>query len=365
MPKNKQKRSAQRLSPRQRRLLVIVVLVACVVWLKRDAIGFRLYNFVNPIYGELVFHADLDGDGIPQLYHLTFNTGFKYTRIEQLTSLPAGATYGAYSPDGTQLAFQSDDAIFVMNTDGSDMHELVRSYGQPSKGANKPVNAFRPVWLNETLIVYHRLIGYYYTDMLTNCPVTAPFAFDLTTGLEAPLFVLPEGIQSTSTDEGQWIRFGGGVRGIACRGGASGYKVENPLALSPLYPASWDVPEDPATHNAAYKLVDEYGFLVQAAGIFAKRVVLAGSNERLARAVVYPYWDVISGIEIYNEGEWQLILPVHSDIVAWSPDERYLVYDALHLDGTWVLAITSTDGRFTYPLIGNDGKNYFAPSWRP
>jgi hypothetical protein len=349
MTKTKHKRSAQRLAPRKLRLLLIMVLLACVLWLKRDALGFRFYNFFNPIYGEIVFHGDRDGDGVPQLYHLTFNTGLRYSRIEQLTHFRAGAKNGTYSPDGTQLAFESDNAIYVMNADGSDAGAVVTKLELQRE-------PYAPFWLNDTQIVFQRAVGSAMDESLRTCYMYAPFLFDLVTQTETPLFEIRSNSNDYRVNDDGWLGFAPSGRYQSC---GYGYSRGNTF-----------LPQHPTEFHSIFKTFADAGLLDQAMPILGKDAVLSPSQHHLIRVQVYLYQiyaDGVSpsGLEMYSEGEWRLMLPVHAGTVAWSPDERYLVYDARHPDGTWVLAITSTDGRFTYPLLGNDGSNYFAPSWRP
>jgi hypothetical protein len=94
--------------------------------------------------------------------------------------------------------------------------------------------------------------------------------------------------------------------------------------------------------------------------------IASHDRQMTAQVVVNPYPDIPSGIYLTNnQEERRLLIPVHSYDVAWSSDDQFVIYDGLHPDGTSVIAITSIDSSYTYPLLGNDGNLYHAPSWRP
>lgn len=111
MGKDKQKRTPRLLTRFRIRILGLFIVLGTIFVLKRDQIQFRLQNLIDPVYGEIIFHSDPDGDGIPQLYHMTFNTALRYSRVDQLTNLPDGASNGVYSPDGRRIVFQAGPSL--------------------------------------------------------------------------------------------------------------------------------------------------------------------------------------------------------------------------------------------------------------
>lgn len=342
MGKDKQKRPPRRFMCLNKRILGLIV-IGIVVLLKRDAIQFRLHNLLDPVYGEIIFHSDPDGDGLPQLYHMIFNTAFRYSHVEPLTDFPAGAHNGVYSPDGEKIAFESGDSIFIMESHrSSHIRHLTQGHN--------------PVWLKPDQIVFQRVIGRYGTDMLQSCPVYAPFVFDLHTGSERPFYNFPD--ESVEDDQRPYTLLDNGF--LAFRFYARGMACSYGDFIGQIF-----TPETSTVFRSFSQQFKEMGVFDQTSLIVSKRAVLSPSGRRLARAQVYAYRDRPSAIELYIDGEWQTIRPVHGAVVSWSPDERFLVYDGLHPDGTSVLALTSVDGTWVYPLIGNDGISYFSPNWRP
>jgi Tol biopolymer transport system component len=77
--------------------------------------------------GRIVFAADL-GLGAE-----IFTIRPDGTDLKQLTELDGNATHPDWSPDGTRIAFYLEDqAMYVMNADGSDLHQVAAPGGQPS-----------------------------------------------------------------------------------------------------------------------------------------------------------------------------------------------------------------------------------------
>jgi hypothetical protein len=64
--------------------------------------------------------------------------------LHQLTELDGNATHPDWSPDGTRIAFLLEDqGIYVMNADGSDLHQVVTA------GRNALVHARRTALVYE------------------------------------------------------------------------------------------------------------------------------------------------------------------------------------------------------------------------
>jgi Tol biopolymer transport system component len=77
--------------------------------------------------GLIVFAADL-GLGAE-----IFTIRPDGTDLHQLTELDGNATHPDWSPDGTRIAFLLEEqAIYVMNGDGSDLHQVAAPGGHPS-----------------------------------------------------------------------------------------------------------------------------------------------------------------------------------------------------------------------------------------
>jgi Tol biopolymer transport system component len=77
--------------------------------------------------GRIVFSADLGFGG--EIYTIRPNG----TGLQQLTELDGNAFHPDWSPDGTRIVFWLEDqAIYIMNADGSDLHEVTSPGGQPS-----------------------------------------------------------------------------------------------------------------------------------------------------------------------------------------------------------------------------------------
>jgi Tol biopolymer transport system component len=77
--------------------------------------------------GRIVFSADLGLGG--EIYTIRPNG----TGLRQLTELEGNAFHPDWSPDGTRIVFWLEDqAIYIMNADGSDLHRVTEPGGQPS-----------------------------------------------------------------------------------------------------------------------------------------------------------------------------------------------------------------------------------------
>jgi Tol biopolymer transport system component len=77
--------------------------------------------------GRIVFAADL-GLGA-EIFTIRPNGN----DLRQLTELEGNATHPDWSPDGTRIAFYLEDqATYVMNADGSDLHQVAAPGGAPS-----------------------------------------------------------------------------------------------------------------------------------------------------------------------------------------------------------------------------------------
>lgn len=352
MTTDKKKELPRRLTARRKILVAGFVLLAAVLW-KRESLWFRLHNLIAPVEGEIVFHADRDGDGVMQLYRVIFNTGWRTAQIDQLTFVDGGAVNGVYSPDGTQILFQKDERLGLMAAAGGDVRDLSPQPPViPSYEDGQEHGAYlTPQWASAAQIIFRRTIGSYSTDMLQSCAVNAPFVLDLTTGLETPLFRLKVGDGASLPYEAEQ--------------GAVGFRWPRPRSLfcpSDGITENLDLDLSPLASAFASTLPQDASMQMR---LFRRRVVPSPTGRHLVHAALYPYHSRISGLELFEAGTWRLIQPVHSHIVSWSPDEQSLVYDARHPDGTWVLALTSAAGGWTYPLLGGDGISYFAPHWRP
>jgi Tol biopolymer transport system component len=77
--------------------------------------------------GRIVFSADLGLGG--EIYTIRRDG----TGLSQLTELDGNAFHPDWSPDGSRIVFWLEDqAIYIMNADGSDLHEVTSPGGQPS-----------------------------------------------------------------------------------------------------------------------------------------------------------------------------------------------------------------------------------------
>jgi Tol biopolymer transport system component len=77
--------------------------------------------------GRIVFSADLGLGG--EIYSIKPNG----TGLQQLTELDGNAFHPDWSPDGTRIVFWLEDqAIYIMNADGSDLHAVTSPGGMPS-----------------------------------------------------------------------------------------------------------------------------------------------------------------------------------------------------------------------------------------
>lgn len=230
-----------------------------------------------------------------------------------------------------------------MNADGSHIETLATEPPDPTY-AYRSTYPYMPFWLNNTQIVFQSPIASTTNDLLELCNVYAPFLFDVNTSKQTPLF------------DRHTMRVGNSSRG---RYGSCGYGNSRNEAFSP---------QNPSALHPIFKSLEERRFLAHAMSILGNDARLSPSGRSFAMSQVLLYSSFgPSQIKIYEDGQWRTVLNVHSKVVSWSPDEKYLIYDAYRFDkkAMWVIAITSVDGTFTYPLIGNDGVNYFSPSWRP
>lgn len=76
---------------------------------------------------RIVFSADLGLGG--EIFTIRANG----TGLRQLTELDGNATHPDWSPDGTRIVFWLEDqAVYIMNADGSDLHEVTAPGGTPS-----------------------------------------------------------------------------------------------------------------------------------------------------------------------------------------------------------------------------------------
>jgi Tol biopolymer transport system component len=77
--------------------------------------------------GRIVFAADM---GLGREIYIMKHDG---TGLRQLTELDGDAFSPDVSPDGTRIAFWlADQAVYVMNADGSDLHVVTSPGGQPA-----------------------------------------------------------------------------------------------------------------------------------------------------------------------------------------------------------------------------------------
>ena len=77
--------------------------------------------------GRIVFSADLGLGGE------IFTIRRDGSSLQQLTELDGNAFHPDWSPDGTRIAFWLEDqALYIMNADGTNLHEVAPQGGQPS-----------------------------------------------------------------------------------------------------------------------------------------------------------------------------------------------------------------------------------------
>jgi TolB protein len=87
----------------------------------------------SPDGATLVFTSDRAGS--PQIFSMNMTT----RNVRQLTTLPAGAGQAAFSPDGKTIAFNSSSGIYLMNTDGTSVHQVIYSDGSVGNNYEHPV----------------------------------------------------------------------------------------------------------------------------------------------------------------------------------------------------------------------------------
>ncbi len=110
-----------------RRLLVLGMVAAMPVWGIVGAGGPGAHATTPGTNGRIAFSADLGMGG--EIYTIKRDG----TGLQQLTELDGNAFHPDWSPDGTRIVFWLEDqAIYIMNRDGSDLHAVTSPGGQPS-----------------------------------------------------------------------------------------------------------------------------------------------------------------------------------------------------------------------------------------
>lgn len=325
---------------------ILIIILGCIGvglihLMNNPHVQFRLQNILAPVTGEFVFHSPKDGDW--QIYSATFNTGWDQISLTKLTDHPEGALNPVYSPDGQQIVYrvgfaQHGNSIFVMNADGTNPHQITHGY--------------QAYWLNHHQLIVQREIGYYVTNSLNTCYIYAPFQYDLNTGEEYALFGIPES-SDTQIDDNGFYHFPGHEKLYTCRlGDPLEYKLPDELDLR-LEASVW-LNSAPESNRTSMKN-----------RVLNQPTILAPDGSTIATAIVYPYRDYVSGIYVQEDNDLRLVEKAHVTSIGWSPDSRYLIYTALHPEGNSVIGLSSIDGTYTYPLLGDDGNSYYAPNWRP
>jgi len=278
----------------------------------------RIYNIINPIEGELLFHSNRNGNY--DIYHLSFHTGNGRRELTQITDFETDTINPSYSPDGTMIAYQSRNhidygsplewSLYIMDADGMNPRRV--GYG------------FNPVWLPDNEhIVYSNWHDSYVTRQRQIRYNHQLYIVNIETGI----------IHILEYDSDEYTLI-----------------FPDDVDITTLYP-SW----------RSWFIISPRSDLYQGHGIFSP------DGEQAVYARVYRFLHETSGIFIINENIEisELLWQAHSNYITWSPDSRYIAYDALHPEYTMVIAVYAIDGSNWHPLIGNDGFTYGHPSWRP
>jgi len=329
----KKKKRAQSRFTLFRRMIILFVAINLVLLfimlLNNPHVHFHLQNIVHPVTGTFVFSSNRGDGNSYQIYRADFNTAFNSIQITQLTNHSRDYHSPVYSPNGQQVAYYFAHQIYVMDDNGHNQQKVA--------------DGINPQWLDDNHLIIHKYIGYQITIHLTTCSIYAPVLVDLKTGEETELYQPPDSY--AKIDNNGYYHFPGHQKLTSCTSiyGVPALITED-TRLVPFLDA------DSKWQQYAYH----------------RTVAMTNTQEKLARITVHPYHDQISGIYVTeNFEDWQLVKKVHASHIAWSPEDNYLIYSADHPDGTSVIAITSINGSYTYPLLGNDGFNYFAPNWKP
>ncbi len=211
---------------------------------------------------------------------------------------------------------------------------------------------FRGAWLSNEKLLIQRLIGEQVTMHLGTCRIYAPFEFNLETQEEVSLWEASASYGEVG-DSGLYF-FPGHAKLYDCRtssaAGFGNYQITADNALIPF------VEVDDPLQSFAFDL----------------KVILSHAGDKIAQIVVnmdYSPMHPPEGIYVDGDGieRTRILNGYCSSTVAWSPDDNYLIHDLRpHRYGLLSeIVITSVDGTYTYPLLGNDGYSYSSPSWRP
>lgn len=339
----KKKKKVQRSKYRRARFIVLIGLVMVIIFIVQlfndPHVQFRIRNILYPVSGEFIFYSYVDN--IKQIYHADFNTAWDTVEVTQLTDDNTKKIYRPlYSPDGQHVAYLTVSPsweqygltyrnvnLMVMDTNSQTSQsvcEAAVNHAEPT----------RIIWLSPDLILI---------QILSGIPNRTPFykygIVNIQTGEVIPFYKDNRSIEypTTTTD-------------MTCESLPILSKQSDMQIADDLLPLSFVEREHP------FQILAFKGYIVASNdGSHAAKSTIAYDTRRQT-----------TGIYISkSENQWEFIKEVHANDISWSPDNQYLIYDALHPIYGSVIAITSVDGEYTYPLLEDDDLNYFSPSWRP
>ena len=344
--------------------LGLIVVSFFSVFMNNPHVLFRLQNILKPVQGEFIFHS-LDEDDVSQIYQAQFNTAFDNIRITPLTSSAVDSKMARYSPDGQQIVYvEAPPANFGLDVYHAENGNIVL---MSSNGQHKRVisQGSYARWIDNEHLFIIRRIGYYLTNMLYECPIYGVFELDLITMLEKQLFNIP--------DEARWIEskdeynLGHNSYHAGCVSYFQVYSGESSFtsySAPVLYDPS-EVLEKTFVDNTLQYLINSEFSPDNSVQAFINDTRKCGHcNIERSGISVKATTEDHSRVVSWDDHR-RLVSSQATLNLSWSPDGQFLIYDAKHPDGNTVIAITSVDGGFTYPLLGSDGLSYSAPHWKP
>ena len=277
------------------------------------------------IGGELVYYCRDWPTVNGALYLLDVASG----RVRALTSDLAWNLDGAWSPDGTRIAFQSTrdghDDLFVMNADGGDVRKLT-----DGRGFNE-----YPAWSPD---------GNWITFNSSRDGVAGSGE----TGYYRDLYVMRAD--------------GGGIRRLTKHAGSNNFAAWRPdgrtVAFQSDRGGTWDVYTMGLDGSSLQRLTRGGGGFPRWSPDGSSIVFEAGTSDGPQSI----YWLTVGQEELHRVTTGESVGP--GDILPdWSPDGRWIVFTRSHRGGADLFAVRP-DGTGLTQLTGGPGDKEL-PRWRP